>query len=173
MTALPARLTFGPEKLRCPGEYMTNSQGDFMVNLGDPSSGSVSSETVTLRFSLPRSTTASKGTQINQLNVMYGYTLNPFTNINATLRQIQYLPNPTYTTISTTNSFNLGSGVQPVGSPANFIGTVAVNIPAFDNAANPDVYELSLTFSNLSAFPANVTFAYMYGVEVMYTNDFN
>jgi hypothetical protein len=172
MTSLPGRLTFGPEKLRCPGEYMTNSQGDFMINLGDPSSGNISSETAVLRFSLPRSTTSSKGTRINSINVMYGYTMNPFTSVTANLRRIQYGPNPTYTNIATTNSFNTGLGVQPINTPLNFIGTVTVNVPTFDNANAPVAYELSINFSNVNAYPANITFAYLYGVEVLYTGDF-
>lgn len=165
MTTLPARLAIAPQQARCPGEYIIDTSGNGLIELGHPASGGVASETLVLKFALPRSTTINKGSRLDGINVAYNVGTNPLTNIGAVLTSKTYTPTPVGpTTIVTTNSFPLSLGDK--------MGTMNVAAPAFDQTANPIMYELALTFTNTNAYPNQVTIITLYTIEILYTNDF-
>lgn len=165
MTTLPARLAFAPQQARCPGEYIIDTSGNGLIELGHPASGGVASERLVLKFALPRSTTINKGSRLDGINIAYNVATNPLTSLGAILTSTTYTPTPVGpTTIVTTNSLPLTVG--------NNMGTMSVAAPAFDQTANPIMYEVAFTFTNNTAYPNQVTIVTIYAIEAVYTNDF-
>lgn len=108
------------------------------VNVPVAGQPSTLSRTAVFKMPVARSATASVGINLQSINVSYSVGTSPINSITLALSAISFAPAQTTTAMaSTAAGFTLTNG--------NYTGTFTVNAPAYENGANPEYFQLTIT----------------------------
>lgn len=163
MTDYPMQLVLEAKDLRVPGQWSLDTIGNGVLTLA-PSASS----TLWVPFSLPKTTSVNKGYRIDSIQVAWTVSTGAVNPMTTSLTQYELLDNAADTVTTVTPNPDPTTFI-PLATGTNNLDTFTVDVPAYDNTANPSRFQLNLGVTNSSANDqATVTIR---GINVAFTQD--